>query len=127
MKTVMVIEDDEDLREVIGYGLGGTVRLVEAEHGRAALDLIDEGGLPDLILLDMNMPIMNGWQFAAELRARGLRHVPIIVLTAAHDAARSAADIEAAGYLGKPFAMNALRAIIEKHLAEANASVRTQL
>ena len=125
MKTIMVIEDDEDLREVIGDALAGRVHIIEAAHGRAALDLIETRGLPDLFLLDMNMPVMNGWQFASELQARGVRHVPIIVLTAAHDAARSADEIGATGHLGKPFAIRELVAIVETHLAApANASTQ---
>ena len=123
MTTILVVEDDEDLRAVVLHGLRADGRtLLEADDGLAALTLIDSHGLPDLILLDMNMPGMNGWQFAAELRARGLWRVPVIVITAAHDAARSAREIGAADYLGKPFELRALRSLVEKLLARAAAS-----
>jgi CheY-like chemotaxis protein len=122
MTTILVVEDDEDLRGVVVHALRSTGRtLIEAEHGLAALEVIEGQGLPDLILLDMNMPIMNGWRFAQELRARGLWRVPVIVLTAAHDAARSAQDIGASDFLGKPFDLRALSAAVEKHLAHADA------
>ena len=124
MTTILVIEDDEDLRAVVVHGLATSDRtLLEAEDGLAALELIAAQGLPDLILLDMNMPGMNGWEFAAELRARGLWRVPVVVITAAHDAARSAQEIGAADYLGKPFELRALRTVVEKLLARTGATV----
>jgi CheY-like chemotaxis protein len=119
MKTLLLVEDDEDLRDVVRDALQNDARRVlEAEHGRDALELIDKHGLPDLILLDMNMPIMNGWQFAQELRDRQLWRVPVVVLTAAHDALRSAQEIGAAGFLGKPFDMSSLYSVVDRHLNE---------
>ena len=116
MKTLLLVEDDEDLRDVVRDALqNDTRRVIEAEHGRDALDLIARNGLPDLILLDMNMPVMNGWQFAKELRDRQWQ-VPVVVLTAAHDAARSAQEIGAAGFLGKPFDMSSLYSVVDRHL-----------
>ena len=124
MTTILVIEDDEDLRSVVVHGLGTSDRtLLEAEDGQAALELIEQRGLPDLILLDMNMPGMNGWEFAAELRARGLWRVPVVVITAAHDAARSAKEIGTTEYLGKPFELRALRALVAKLLAQVAPTV----
>lgn len=124
MTTILVVEDDEDLRAVVLQGLYASDRtLCEAEDGLAALTLIEAQGLPDLILLDMNMPGMNGWQFADEMRARGLWRVPVVVITAAHDAARSAKEIGATDYLGKPFELRMLRTLVEKLLARASAPV----
>lgn len=116
--TLLVIDDDQDMREILSYSLQRPGwRVVEAEHGAAALDYIAANGLPDLILLDMNMPVMNGWQFARELRARNLWHVPVLVITAAHDAARSASEIGASGFIGKPFDRRSLIGTVEKLLA----------
>jgi len=124
MTTILVIEDDEDLRAVVVQGLVASDRtLLEADDGLAALAVIEAQGLPDLILLDMNIPGMNGWQFAQELQARGLWHVPVVVITAAHDAARSAHEIGATDYLGKPFELRALRSLVEKLLARTKAAV----
>jgi CheY-like chemotaxis protein len=114
--TVLVVEDDADLREVVVSTIEHDgMRIVEAEDGREALDYILASGLPDLILLDMNMPVMNGWEFAHELHERGLYEAPIIVLTAAYDAERSAREVGAAGYLGKPFEVRSLVAIVERY------------
>lgn len=66
------------------------------------------------------MPIMNGWQFAKELRDRQLWCVPVVVLTAAHDALRSAEEIGAAGFLGKPFDMSSLYSVVDRHLNETD-------
>ena len=119
---ILVVDDDEDLRNVVVEVLAeGGHALLEAEHGQAALDLIVAQGLPDVILLDMNMPVMNGWKLAEELKARGLWRVPVIVITAAHDAARSAEEIGAASYLGKPFELRALSAAIAEALRPAAA------
>lgn len=118
MGTILVVEDDEDLRGVVCAALSGPGRtILEAEHGLAAFELIETHGLPDLILLDMNMPVMNGWKLAEEMRARDLWRVPVIVITAAHDAARNAEQIGAVGYLGKPFSVRTLNALVEEHLA----------
>ncbi|HEV2126402.1 MAG TPA: response regulator, partial [Chloroflexota bacterium] len=57
---------------------------------------------PSLILLDMRMPVLDGWGFARQLRARGV-HLPILVMTAAQDAGSWAEEIGAEGYLAKPF------------------------
>lgn len=125
--TLLVVEDDEDLREVITLSLERDGRrIAAAEDGLAALEYILNYGLPDLILLDMNMPTMNGWQLADELRERELWRVPVIVLTAAHDAERSAHEIGASGYLGKPFEIAALETVVERQLREAARPQRSE-
>lgn len=124
MTRILVVEDDDDLRELVCAALSAPDRtILEAEHGLAALDLIEQVGLPDLILLDMNMPIMSGWRFAEEMQARDLWHVPVIALTAAHDAASSAEAIGAAKFLGKPFSIRALNGLVDGQLGDRPAAV----
>ena len=72
-----------------------------ARDGLDALDSVTKRP-PAVILLDMKMPRMDGWRFAEELRRRGL-HVPVIVMTAAHNARQSAEEIQASDHLAKPF------------------------
>ena len=107
---LLVVDDDTDLREVVGAVLedaGYEVSL--ARHGEEALRLVEDRR-PDLILLDMKMPVMDGWEFARELRARLKDQLPtIVVLTAAENPSARAADIGAAGWLGKPFDIQELR------------------
>jgi CheY-like chemotaxis protein len=118
-KQVLLVEDDPDLRvfvqevlEEAGY------RVLAACDG---LDALEQAAAqaPDLILLDMRMPRMDGWEFARAFRAQHPRRVPIIVFTAATDAAWRAAQIQADGYLPKPFELADLLAVVEQHVHSA--------
>jgi two-component system phosphate regulon response regulator PhoB len=116
-RTVLVVEDEEDLLETVTFILRRAgYEVIEADNGLHALERIAANGLPDLILLDMNMPVMNGWELARQMRARELWRVPVVVFTAAHDAQRSADEIGAAGFLGKPFDLEELVATVTRHL-----------
>ena len=115
--SVLVVDDDDDVRDAIVFILRRTGRrILEATQGAEALALIQGGEVPDLILLDMNMPVMDGWTFARELKACGAATMPIVVITAAHDAQRSADEIGAADFVGKPFELEALVRVVERHL-----------
>jgi PAS domain S-box-containing protein len=80
---VLVVEDDPLTRQVLSRALQGEgCEVVEAEHGRAALDRLVEG-VPDLVLLDLMMPEMNGFEFLEALREReAWRAIPVAVITA---------------------------------------------
>jgi DNA-binding response OmpR family regulator len=111
---VLIVDDDESITEFVCWVLGDEGHdVVSAPNGAAALKLVEELR-PDLILLDMRMPVMDGWQFAKAYRASGRDGVPIVVLTAARDAAQSARDIGADGYLGKPFNLDDLVATVKR-------------
>jgi CheY-like chemotaxis protein len=113
----LVVEDDEDVLETVAFILRRAGHeVIEADNGLRALERMAVHGLPDLILLDMNMPVMNGWELARQMRARELWRVPVVVFTAAHDAQRSADEIGAAGFLGKPFDLQDLVATVERYL-----------
>jgi CheY-like chemotaxis protein len=110
--TVLVVDDEPDIRatvsamlEIEGYAVA------EAANGADALRQLEERQ-PDVILLDMRMPILDGWGFAAELRRRGHR-TPIVVMTAARDAAHWAAEIAASAFVSKPFGYGDLIAAVE--------------
>jgi two-component system chemotaxis response regulator CheY len=75
-----------------------------------------EANPPDVILLDMRMPVMDGWAFAAAYRERPEPRAPIVVLTAARDAAQYAGEIQAAAFLAKPFELRSLRRVIAELL-----------
>jgi len=104
---VLVVDDEPDIRATVAEMLeieGYSVE--EAANGAAALVAIDRR-LPDLILLDMRMPVLDGWGFAAEMNRREMS-IPIVVMTAARDAARWAAEIAATASLSKPFSFDDL-------------------
>ena len=108
---VLVVDDDPDIRAMLELTLVAEgLDVTTAPHGAAALDALVQSGAPapDVILLDMRMPVMDGWTFAERYRQTPPPHVPIIVLTAAVDARQSAAQIGAAAALGKPFAIEDL-------------------
>ncbi len=115
-RSVLVVEDDPDLlalMEMILADAGYPVRT--APEGRSALDRVAEE-MPGLILLDMRMPGMNGWEFAREFRLRHVPACPIVVVTAAEDARRRAEEIGAEGWLEKPFDLNDVLAAVERHV-----------
>jgi CheY-like chemotaxis protein len=113
---VLVVDDDEDMIEVIELVLqdaGYTTR--SALNGKQALEAI-ETEMPALIVLDMLMPVMNGWQFASEFHARYGNGVPILVATAAEHVQRRGDEIDAAGVLPKPFEVSDLLRLVARHV-----------
>lgn len=100
---VLVVEDEKEIREFVALTLSDEgYEVLQASDGAAALKVLDQHQ-PGVILLDMRMPIMDGWAFSQAYRQLPAKHVPIIVLTAATDAATFAAQINAEGFLAKPF------------------------
>jgi two-component system, chemotaxis family, chemotaxis protein CheY len=111
---ILVVDDDEGIAEFVGMALSDDgYEVATVLHGAAALDLVGRQA-PDVILLDMRMPIMDGWEFARRYRERPGPHAPIVVMTAARDAATRASEIEADGVLAKPFDLDALLEIVAR-------------
>lgn len=82
---VMVIDDDEDSRELLGFILSqNDLDIVTASHGREALDyLLSASRTPDLILLDLVMPVMDGYAFREQQMGYGkLSRIPTVIMTA---------------------------------------------
>lgn len=124
-ERVMVVDDDPSILALVtallrsaNYEATGTMDAVEA------LRLVVEDA-PDLIVLDMRMPVMDGWQFSRELKERGIS-LPIVVMTAAQDARAWAREIGAVGYVGKPFDIDRLLDEVERAL-EKNGDSSTSL
>ena len=115
-KRILIVEDDPDVAgsvaEVLeASGYGTTI----AANGREALDRLRSDELPDLILLDMMMPVMDGWQFRAEQRkSPALDAVPVVVVTADGNARGKAAAIQAAGQVQKPVTIDSLLDEVER-------------
>lgn len=110
---ILIIDDDlailqtvSDILEFEGYPV---VRATNGAEGLDMLDLVQ----PSLILLDMRMPVLDGWGFARTLQSRGIR-LPILVMTAAQDARRWAQEIGADAYIAKPFDMMDLLNTVER-------------
>lgn len=115
-KTVLVIDDEQDLRSLVALVLEEEGFTVEtAADGQEGLEAV-EHAMPGLILLDMKMPVMDGRQFASEFHARYKSNVPLIVLTAAADARKTADEIGASAWIGKPFDLDTLIRIVKQHI-----------
>lgn len=106
--TILLIEDDTV--EILKFNrslvkLGEAHELIEAHNGEIALDLLAKNSQIDLILLDLNMPKMNGFEFLKQLRAHtDLKYLPTVVLTTSINRSdlKQAYSIGVAGYLVKP-------------------------
>ena len=115
--SIFAIEDDDAIRYTLGMVLESVGYSVSyATNGREALEQLEREGLPDLILLDMLMPVMDGWQFAARLHDRYGNLVPVIVMTAASNSHQRAFEVHAEGCVSKPFSIEHILAEIERVL-----------
>lgn len=101
---IFVIEDDLPTREMLALMLRcDGYRVSTAVDGQAALEQLRQGDLPQLILLDLMMPRMDGWEFRGQQRRDPqLAEIPVIVCTASGRSQQSAAELEAVAYFDKP-------------------------
>jgi urea transport system substrate-binding protein len=114
---ILVADDDPEMVSIIDEALSYRgYRVVTARHGKEALERVELES-PQLILLDMKMPVMDGWAFAKVLRERHGRSIPIVVITAMEDSQLRADELGAEGELGKPFNMQQLYDVVEDMLA----------
>jgi CheY-like chemotaxis protein len=113
---ILVVEDDPDLAALEAELLEEHGHQVEiANNGREALAAVERAA-PDLILLDMKMPVMSGREFVEEYRRAQPSPAPIVVVTAADDAQARAAEVGASGWIAKPFDPDALVANVMRLL-----------
>lgn len=108
-RAILVVDDEDPIREFVSQVLiEENYAVTTAHNGAQALELINQGYRPKLILLDMRMPIMNGWDFTKAYRQLPITQVPIVVMTAATDASAFASDVKADSFLAKPFNLDDL-------------------
>jgi CheY-like chemotaxis protein len=123
-KLILIVEDDPDVAEsVAGVLEAEGYHTAIAANGCEALDHLRKNNHPpDLILLDMMMPVMDGWKFREEQRKLpALASIPVLTVTADGDARGKAASIQAAGHVAKPVEIDSLLDEVERicGLAEA--------
>ena len=124
-KRVLVVDDDEDMQELLQAALEiEDYEVVTAEDGVDALQKLD-AGLPDLILLDLMMPRMDGYTFAEELGKRRLPSpIPIIVLSADVNAGQRVQQMGAESYITKPFDLMDLLGQVSYHIEHSAHSAQ---
>jgi CheY-like chemotaxis protein len=112
--VLLVVEDDADYRQILCEMLEEAgYRVESAMHGEAALACLSAGTKPALILLDLMMPVMDGWSFMAALKQDlALATIPVIVTTGGGDRVLHSAPVSGA-YLNKPINREQLLAMIE--------------
>lgn len=118
MKKILVVDDNDDMRYTIKEALEGAgcnYEYIEAESGEVALSLLKKS-MVDLILLDIMMPGIDGWEVAATLKSDSkLKDIPIIFLTAKTDSvSKGMGGLTAEDYIEKPFDASHLKKRIEK-------------
>jgi two-component system response regulator MprA len=118
---VLVVDDDPHIREVIvelledeGYAV------IQAANGSEALHMLKEqAALPSLILLDLMMPRMNGWEFReAQRQTPALADIPVVTISAHADLLSAADRLEVDEHLAKPLDIDRLLAIVQRFCAD---------
>ena len=117
--NVLIVEDDEDLREMMAQILSlAGFNAATATNGREALEYLRRGDAPQLILLDLMMPVMDGWEFQRERRRDpNLADVPVVVLSALDEA--RAADAATHEFMKKPLDFERLLQIVKDYCGPA--------
>jgi CheY-like chemotaxis protein len=122
---VLVVDDDEDIVETIGCLLDDEgYDVSKAQDGREALHLLRSGLTPPpcIILLDLNMPVMNGIEFLAEqIRDPALAELPVALFTADDRSVSVARHLNVATVVKKPVALELLLALVRRHAESARA------
>ncbi len=115
-KTILVVEDDADILFTLKLFLESeNYHVLTAENGLVALQILEKNKMPNIILIDMKMPVMSGWEFVKFFKIKYDQKIPIIVMSAAADTAQRAKDIDATDWTTKPFDLNLLLKKIKQH------------
>ncbi len=113
-RLVLIVDDDPDILQTLALCLSTEgYRVLMASNGREALELLKTEH-PAAILLDLMMPVMDGWQFVAELDLLGGRPAPLLILSADRAVQGHAVKLKANGHLAKPFDLDELLGKVEQ-------------
>jgi CheY-like chemotaxis protein len=113
-KTILVVEDDKDIRDMLALALETEgYSVVRSANGREGLDLLGNASGPCLILLDLMMPVMNGWDFLKAMRKDDiLTIIPVVIVSAFADQVEGE---NVQGIMKKPIEFDALLNIVKKY------------
>lgn len=114
---VLLVEDDDAFRQILVRALRAHgFQVAEASSVENAVDALHAGLRPRLVLLDLNLPDANGWDFLRRPDLAEAGSPPVVITSASAVGARVPAELDIAAYLVKPFALEALMATIERLL-----------
>ena len=121
---ILVIDDDEGIRELLRLHLSSAGYEVEVAEDAIAAGYMVLRAAPDLIITDVNMPHMDGFEFIAALKAdASIPDIPVIFLTSDQEGDLRGKDLGAVGYLLKPVRAERLLGMVAKHVAGGKFSL----
>lgn len=119
-KMVMIVDDNADLLSMIKKMFEKMTehKVICVESGKKCFEILKRGEIPDLILLDIMMPEMTGWDVLAKLKNEKMwEQIPVIFLSAKDDdASVGLGTLTSEGYITKPFDISHLQQIVDKYL-----------
>jgi PAS domain S-box-containing protein len=122
-KQILIVEDNEVNQKVIAYNLepAGIITTI-VNNGREAVDMLEGGKHFDLVIMDLQMPVMNGFQATAYIRQKLNSRIPIIAMTASalRNEQVKCFELGMNEYVTKPFSPSELMRVLEKHLNGEN-------
>jgi CheY-like chemotaxis protein len=122
MAAILLVEDNDDVRDMMSLALGFDGHSVQAAaNGREALELLRTGPRPCLILMDLMMPVMNGWELRAALQKEpAWRDIPVVVISAVNP--ERADRLHDTAYVPKPVDIDNLLDMVCAYCRESEAS-----
>lgn len=119
---VLIVEDDSALREALAQVLSDEgYELLSARDGLEAVNCLKKGNRPDVILLDLSMPVVNGWEFRMfQKRDPELARIPVILITAGGYSREEVAWLEPSAMIPKPVDLSVLLAVVRRFCAGAD-------
>lgn len=115
--TILVIDDDANVRELLQLHLGAAGYEVQVAADAIAAGYLVLRSAPDLIVCDVNMPHMNGFEFISALKAdSSIPDIPVIFLTTFEEGDQRGKELGVVGYLNKPIRADRLLAMVARHV-----------
>ncbi len=118
---ILIVEDDAALREALGQVLADEgYGLASARDGLEAVNYLKKGNRPDVILLDLSMPVVNGWEFRMfQKRDPDLARIPVVIITAGDYSHEEVAWLEPSDLIHKPVDLTRLLSVLRRKCAAA--------
>lgn len=115
--SILIVDDDESIRELLRLHLSAAGYEVNVAPDGIAAGYMVLRSPPDLILCDVSMPHMDGFEFIAALKAdKGLPYIPVIFLTSMEEGDHRGKELGAVGYITKPVRADRLLALVAQHI-----------